>query len=309
MIDNKRILVAPIQGWTDHVWRTAHAQVFGAAEAYYAPFMRVEHGEIRRRDLRDILPENNHGIHVVPQVLACRPDDMERMLQAVADMGYSEVSINLGCPHPPVARKGLGAGMLSRPDALAGLCHTLERFASLTFSLKMRLGWDDAGQWRNVLPLIEAISVDHVVIHFRLGTQQYRGEVMTQCIGETLRDIPVPVILNGDIDSLVAIRALLSQYQQAAGVMIGRAWVADPALLCPERAKPDNYRRFHDLLYQGYSTTLTGGDHQLLHKMQALWQRMLPQADRRARKAIHKANSLSRYHQAVDQVFGTMHNS
>ena len=76
MIDNRVILSAPIQGWTDHVWRTAHAQVFGGVDAYYAPFMRVEHGTIRPRDIRDILPENNPGIHLVPQVLACRPDDM-----------------------------------------------------------------------------------------------------------------------------------------------------------------------------------------------------------------------------------------
>ena len=104
MIENKVILSAPIQGWTDHVWRVAHAQVFGGIDAYYAPFMRVEHGAIRKRDLRDIQPENNPGIHVVPQVLACRASDMALMLQAVADMGYDEVDINLGCPHPPVAR-------------------------------------------------------------------------------------------------------------------------------------------------------------------------------------------------------------
>ncbi len=303
MIDDKKILAAPVQGWTDHVWRVAHAQVFGPAEAYYAPFMRVEHGGIRPRDLRDILPDNNAGIHVVPQVLACRPDDMAQMLQAVADMDYTEVNINLGCPHPPVARKGFGAGMLARPEALENLAQTLSQQKSLKVSLKMRLGWDDPVQWRNVLPLFNQVAVDHVIMHYRLGTQQYRGETMNQYISDTLRDIPAPVILNGDIDSLAAIDALLNQYPQAAGVMVGRALVADPALLCPDKATVDNYRRFHDLLYDGYSRALTGGDHQLLDKMQALWQMMLPHADHRAHKAIRKANTLDRYHQAVSQLF------
>lgn len=305
MIDDKQILVAPIQGWTDHVWRTAHAQVFGAAEAYYAPFMRVEHGSIRSRDMRDLLPENNTGIHVVPQVLACRPDDMERMLQAVVDMGYTEMNINLGCPHPPVARKGYGAGMLARPEALASLAQTISQ-TTLKVSLKMRLGWDDANQWRNVLPLMEVAPIDHVVMHYRLGTQQYRGETLSQFIDETLHDIPVPVFLNGDIDSIATVEALLTRYPQAAGVMVGRALVADPAMLCPDRSLPENYRRFHDLLYDAYSAELTGGDHQLLGKMQALWERLLPDADRRARKAIHKATSLDRYHQAVSQLFDAL---
>lgn len=306
MIDDKKILAAPVQGWTDHVWRTAHAQVFGPAEAYYAPFMRVEHGGIRPRDLSDILPENNVGLHVVPQVLACRPDDMAQMLQAVADMGYTEVNINLGCPHPPLARKGYGAGMLARPEALESLAQALSQLTSLKVSLKMRLGWDDPEQWRNALPLFNQVTVGHVIMHYRLGTQQYRGETMNQYISETLSDIPVPVILNGDIDSLAAIDAMLDRYPQAAGVMVGRVLVADPALLYPDKATVDNYRRFHDLIYDGYSTTLTGGDHQLLGKMQALWQMMLPDADHRAHKAIHKANTLARYHQAVSQLFEQM---
>ena len=129
---------------------------------------------------------------------------------------------------------------------------------------------------------------------------------MYQYISETLSDIPVPVILNGDIDSLAAIDALLSQHPQAAGVMVGRSLVADPAILSPDKATADNYRRFHDLLYDGYSRTLTGGDHQLLGKMQALWQLMLPNADHRAHKAIRKANTLDRYNQAVSQLFEKM---
>ena len=302
MIDNRVILSAPIQGWTDHVWRTAHAQVFGGVDAYYAPFMRVEHGTIRPRDIRDILPENNPGIHLVPQVLACRPDDMERMLNAVADMGYGEVDINLGCPHPPVARKGNGAGMLAHPDALRQMFDTLSRHPSLRFSLKLRLGWDDASQWHNVLPLLDAAHITQVIIHYRLGIQQYKGEAMLDRIGETLDAIKVPVVLNGDIDSTERIGQLLAAHQQAAGVMVGRALVADPALLCPDRATPACYRDFHDLLYEKYREELTGGDHQILNKMQSLWERMLPNANHRARKAIRKATTLARYEEAVAQL-------
>ena len=303
MIENKVILSAPIQGWTDHVWRTAHAQVFGGVDAYYAPFMRVEHGTIRRRDLRDIQPENNPDIHVVPQVLACKASDMEQMLQAVADMGYDEVDINLGCPHPPVARKGYGAGMLARPDDLLQLTEVLSHYPTVRFSLKLRLGWDDASQWRNVLPMLADAHIDHVVMHYRLGVQQYKGEAMLECIDETLEAIGCPVILNGDIDSPEQIKALLTRHPHSAGVMVGRTLVANPALLCPECATMAHYSDFHDRLYEQYRQELTGGDHQILNKMQSLWERMLPDAAPRARKAIRKATSLARYEQAVAQLF------
>ena len=57
MIDNMRILCAPVQGITDCHWRNAHNDIFGGADGYYGPFMRVEHGGIRKRDIADALPE------------------------------------------------------------------------------------------------------------------------------------------------------------------------------------------------------------------------------------------------------------
>ena len=63
------VLAAPLQGVTDNVWRMAQHEVFGGVDAYYAPFMRVEHGEVRRKDLRDVDPERNVGTTLIPQIL------------------------------------------------------------------------------------------------------------------------------------------------------------------------------------------------------------------------------------------------
>ena len=54
---NKNLLpihFAPLQGYTDAAYRQAHACIFGGIDTYYSPFVRVEHGEIRRKDIRDI---------------------------------------------------------------------------------------------------------------------------------------------------------------------------------------------------------------------------------------------------------------
>ena len=61
---------APLQGYTDAAYRQAHNRLFGGIDTYYSPFTRVEHGEIRRRDVRDIEPDNNRNIHLIPQLLA-----------------------------------------------------------------------------------------------------------------------------------------------------------------------------------------------------------------------------------------------
>ena len=67
---NKNLLpihFAPLQGYTDAAYRQAHACIFGGIDTYYSPFVRVEHGEIRRKDIRDINPENNRNIHLIPR--------------------------------------------------------------------------------------------------------------------------------------------------------------------------------------------------------------------------------------------------
>lgn len=69
---NKNILpihFAPLQGYTDAVYRRAHARIFGGIETYYSPFVRMEHGEIRRKDARDIEPDHNPDLHLIPSSL------------------------------------------------------------------------------------------------------------------------------------------------------------------------------------------------------------------------------------------------
>lgn len=71
---------APLQGYTDAVYRRAHARIFGGIETYYSPFVRMEHGEIRRKDARDIEPDNNPGLHLIPQLIAPDADKMEHIM-------------------------------------------------------------------------------------------------------------------------------------------------------------------------------------------------------------------------------------
>ena len=64
---------APLQGYTDAVYRRAHARIFGGIETYYSPFVRMEHGEIRRKDARDIEPDNNPDLHLWVVLFRCWP--------------------------------------------------------------------------------------------------------------------------------------------------------------------------------------------------------------------------------------------
>ena len=58
---------APLQGYTDVFYRNAHAACFGGIDTYYTPFVRLEKGGFRHRDVRGIEPGNNQVPHLIPQ--------------------------------------------------------------------------------------------------------------------------------------------------------------------------------------------------------------------------------------------------
>ena len=296
-----KIYCAPLQGFTDFVWRNAHAEVFGNVDIYYTPFMRMVNHSIPNRYIADVNPENNVA-RIRPQILATNPEDATLMVKQLRDMGYTEIDINLGCPHPPIAGKKKGSGMLAHPAMCEELFVALSKIEEVRYSIKMRLGYDSFHQWQDILPLMDIISPLEIVVHPRMGKQMYRGEVNTDEFSMLYEACHYPIIYNGDITSTSQIELLQHRYPQLSGVMVGRALLAKPYLFCNFVDGAD-LERFHGILYSQYQKHLLGGEHQILTKMKSLWEYFLPDADKKLRKAIKKCNSIARYEQIVAQIF------
>lgn len=110
---------APLQGYTDVIYRNAHAACFGGIDAYYTPFVRLEKGTFRHRDVRGIEPGNNQVPHLIPQLIAPTAEKAEKILSLFIEKGYKEADINMGCPFPILAKppQWLRYSSLSRRSA------------------------------------------------------------------------------------------------------------------------------------------------------------------------------------------------
>lgn len=115
----------PIAGYTDSVYREAHAQIFGGVETYYTPFVRLEKTGFRNKELRDLVPEANTSASLVPQMIAASPEEFRRIAGLFRESGYRRADINLGCPFPMQARQHRGAGILPYPDEVKVLLETI----------------------------------------------------------------------------------------------------------------------------------------------------------------------------------------
>lgn len=310
IMDNIKIpvIAAPLQGVTDNVWRMAQHSVFGGVDAYYAPFMRVEHGEVRRKDLRDVDPQRNQGITLIPQILACQPDHVLMMVDALQQMGYKRIDINLGCPFPPIALHRKGSGMLAYPELAEEMFKALATVEGVEYSVKMRIGWDKNDQWRDILPLLDIIRPANIAVHPRMGKHQYKGELDIQQFEALLSASPWPVIYNGSLRTVEDIEQTLQRYPTLAGVMVGSGLAANPGMFAPD-ASPDDYRRFHDLLVEGYTEQLNGGEAQLVRHLQDIWQTFLPGTNHKLFKAIRKSRTLDQYENAAAAALNDVENA
>ena len=302
---------APLQGYTDAIYRSAHARIFGGIASYYTPFVRLEHGDFRRKDVRELDADNNRGVNLTPQLIASTPEKILRILALFIEKGYKNVDINLGCPFPTLAKRHNGAGLLPYPDEVkALLMAAIEAHPDIRFSVKMRLGWEDANECMALLTLLNSLPLSHITMHPRLGKQQYKGEVDLEAFQRFYAECEKPLIYNGDVLTLDDIETISNRFPRLGGLMIGRGLLANPALaieyqqgapLSPKE-KIEKIRLLHADVFSQYGNLLEGGDLQLLTKMRTFWEYLLPDGDRKAKKVIHKTSKLSNYQAAVSNL-------
>lgn len=309
-----KMLVAPLQGFTEAPFRHFHAEIYGNSlcdePVYYSPFIRLDRGGVRLRDLRDITSTLNQNIHLIPQIIFRDANEFIRLIKVVRDAGYNECDLNLGCPFVPQVRKGRGAGLILRPDILNEIASTMTHISDMEFSLKMRLGVNAPDEWAGIANIINAMPLCHVTIHLRTAMQQYSGNLQIDEIPNFIKRIAHPIIFNGEIRHPKDIDNIRSKYPSLAGVMLGRGLLMRPSMINEwhENRLWDRSERIakllllHSKIYDYYATTLDSGDAQVLSKVKPMWEYFGADFDRKSIKRIIKAGSVSNYLAAINNL-------
>lgn len=344
--------LAPMEGITTYIYRNAHAKYFGGIDKYFTPFISDKKfisdnnnitdknmsKSLTARELRDILPENNVRIPLVPQVLTNHAGRFLAVAEEIASYGYDTVNLNLGCPSGTVTAKKRGAGFLSIPDELDAFLYEIFARCPLQISIKTRLGVSDLSEWDHLLDIYAKYPIQELIIHTRLQQEFYTGRTHPEAYAKAIERLQadnaagnsnrIPLCYNGDIvsagslkDVLTAIdtsadSALLSGHDMAGTIdaeriMLGRGIIQNPALagqlqsVCPgQPVSKEIWRAFHDEILEGYRKIMSG-DSPVLFKMKDLWtymSRSFTNPDKYLKK-IRKANRIGDYVCAVDGLF------
>lgn len=300
---------APLQGYTDSIFRKLHAEIFGGVDKYYTPFIRVERGDFRKKDIRELPDETE--LCTIPQIIAStKPEDIEKMVAMLEEKGYKEVNINMGCPFPMIAKHGMGSGLLADKEAVKAMIKVLEAHPSMQFSLKTRLGYDDENQIFEMTDIINSFPFTEVTMHPRIAKDQYSGDINHQKFAEFAKVCKHPLIYNGDVTTLDDINKISTVYPTLKGIMIGRGLLMNPALaseykngvIMSDKEKKDKSKQLIKNLFTQCEELMNGEEQSVAH-VKAYFEYLLPDIEKRNRKKVLKANKAEKLRGAIAEFF------
>jgi tRNA-dihydrouridine synthase len=306
------LLSSPLQGFTDFRFRNAQNKIFGGIDTYYAPYIRLNGKMVIKASYqRDLLPENNNTLEVIPQIITNDADEFLFVSKYVRELGYKELNWNLGCPYPMVTKCGMGSGLISNTEKINQILHKVHNESDILVSMKMRLGYDTTEEILDVFPILEKYPIKNVAIHARIGKQLYKGGVHLDAFQACVDNTKLKLYYNGDITTVAKFKEMQERFPTIDHWMIGRGLIADPFLpsmiksnsLEYPKNKMEMFSEFHDTLYEGYSESLSGSTHILL-KMHHLWEyfSVIFSNPHKVAKNIKKAKSIRNYEATVKEI-------
>ncbi|TXI67661.1 MAG: tRNA-dihydrouridine synthase family protein [Flavobacterium sp.] len=310
---NITLLSSPLQGFTDFRFRNAFHKHFGGIDTFYSPYIKLNGKLVVKGSYeRDILPENNTTLEVIPQIITNDAEEFLFVTKYVQQFGYKELNWNLGCPYPMVAKCGMGSGLISNTSQIEHILKRVHNETDIVVSMKMRMGYDNPTEILEVFPILDQYPIKNIAIHARIGKQLYKGGVDLDSFQKCLNHTKHKIYYNGDITSVTKFKELQERFPSIDHWMIGRGLIADPFLPFMIKNNTTEYPKkrfeifeaFHDEIYREYDAYLQGPT-PIRMKMLGFWEYFSESFSdpQKTYKKIKKAGNAKNYEKIVKEIF------
>lgn len=301
--------LAPLEGITSYVYRNAYHKHFRPMDKYFTPFIVTSpNKKFSTRELKELSQEHNKGLYVVPQLMSNQADDFIKTAKAIAELGYEEMNLNLGCPSGTVVAKKKGSGFLAYPEELDAFLEQIYESLSLKISIKTRIGKESPEEFYRLLEIYNKYPIEELIIHPRVQTDFYRNTVNLEMFEEAMQHSKNPLCYNGDIFTAEDFQKFSKAFPTVDKMMCGRGIIANPALISEidekELLTKEKLRAFHDDIYEEYKR-ISSGDRNTLFKMKELWFYISQSFEgiEKPLKKIRKSEKCKDYDAAVQMIF------
>lgn len=304
-----KFYLAPMEGITGFVYRNSYEQFFHNIDKYFTPFIvPTSSKSFKTKELRDILPENNKGIYIVPQILTNDSEGFINTAEKLQQLGYNEINLNLGCPSGTVVSKGRGSGFLAKRDELDKFLDEIYKKDDIEISVKTRIGRDEPEEFYELIKIYNKYPIKELIIHPRTRRDFYGNTPNLEVFKDALSLSTNPVCYNGDIFTLENYKNFKSEFSEVNEIMLGRGILANPGLIDEiidnKLLDKKILKDFHDDILFNYREVFKD-DNIALYRMKELWGYMIYifSDNKKYSKKIKKSQNINTYQEAISDLF------
>lgn len=301
---------APLEGISGYIYRNAYEKFFpNNIDKYFTPFIVPNQSKsLKTKEFRDVLPENNNGLNIIPQILTNNSEGFIATCKKLKQLGYDEVNLNLGCPSGTVVSKFRGSGFLGKREELDNFLDEIFKIQDMKISIKTRLGVDSADEFYEIMKIYDKYPMEELIIHPRTRQDFYGNKPNMEMFKDALKSSKNTICYNGDIFSVKDYEKFIEECPSVDRIMIGRGSLANPGLINEIKGKgvvdKNILKEFHDEVCMGYKEILSG-DINVLFRMKELWSYMIGMFEdsEKVAKKIRKERMLSEYNVIISRLF------
>lgn len=305
------IYLAPIQGFTDFIYRKAYSTLFTDVDTFFIPYISVKNNEIINKFKKEILPQNNLQKMVIPQVLAKDSNELLFLSKILKNLGFKEINLNMGCPYPMVTNRNKGAGLLPHPEKIREMLSVFFEKENLKLSIKLRAGLTSPNEIEQLIPILNEFPLTEIIFHPRIAKQLYKGEINESAFHFTLKNLKHKLVYNGDIFSMPDYSRYKQHFPKINDWMLGRGILMNPFLpteikqiSISKSEKIEKLKEFHQLIFDGYSAKMDNIGN-VLNKMKQFWiyfSYNFPN-QKKTFKTIKKSNNITDFNRQGQKAF------
>jgi len=309
--NDTKFYFAPMEGLTGYIYRNAHNAFFNHnnIEKYFSPFIVANQSEsFKTRELNDLLPENNQGLVLIPQLLTNQAKDFIHTANKLKVIGYNEINLNLGCPSGTVVSKNRGSGFLAKREELDAFLDEIFSEVTSKISIKTRIGKDQPEEFYDLIEIFNKYPLEELIIHPRVQKDFYKNKPNMKIFNEALSLSKNSVCYNGDIFTGEDYKDFSTNFPKVETIMIGRGLLSNPSMVSGitnnVKLNKNILEQFHNQIYEDYKSILFG-ERNVLFKMKELWTYMIVAFSDNTKyaKKIKKSERLCDYDEAVSNLF------
>lgn len=304
-----KFYLAPMEGITGHIYRNSYEKYFHNIDKYFTPFIVPNQSvSLKTKELKDLLPQNNKGLNIVPQILTNNAEGFILTANKLKQLGYEEINLNLGCPAGTVVSKKRGSGFLAYPEELDKFLDEIYKIDNMKISIKTRLGKERADEFYKLIEIYNKYPLEELIIHPRTREDFYGNTPNLEVFKDALKLSKHSICYNGDIFTLNSYNKIINEFPKVNKVMLGRGILANPGLIGEiknnEFANKEIIKMFHDEIFENY-TILLNEDKNAMYRMKELWGYMshIFTNNKKYYKKIKKAQKAIDYKNAVNSLF------